>query len=74
MPIYEEALKLIEPKYKKGFCEFTQTGEADQEFLRYLDNNLNAQKAVDMIFQAQASAFEEFCRMFKEGSLENKVE
>ncbi len=72
-PIYEEALKLIEPKYKNGFREFTQTGEADQEFSSYLDNDSNAKKAVDMIFDARARAFEEFARGLRGESLDSKV-
>jgi hypothetical protein len=72
--IYEEALKLIDQKYSNGFLRFTQTGEADKQFLDYLDTSSNAQKAVDMIFQAQARAFEDFARRLRKDSLESKVD
>ncbi|MEK6862182.1 MAG: hypothetical protein AABY07_09530 [Nanoarchaeota archaeon] len=61
--IYENASKLIEPKYRDEFLRFTQTGEASDEFTNYFhsnyDNNEQLREAVDMVFHAQAKALEE---------------
>ena len=71
--VYREALRLIEPKYKTGFRKFIQTGEAGQEMLDYLDNDPNAQKAVDIILQVQARAFEDLGRRLSGEFLDNKI-
>jgi hypothetical protein len=56
--ILEEALKKIDPSKQREFLHFVQTGEAKEEFLTYLDNDNEAQQAVEMTFNAQAEAFQ----------------
>ncbi|MBI5066372.1 hypothetical protein HZA97_09135 [Candidatus Woesearchaeota archaeon] len=57
--VYDDAIKLIEPKYHADFAKFVENGEANKEFLEYLDSNENAQKAVDILFETTAIGLEE---------------
>ena len=63
--LYEKALPLVDEKYILDFFRFVETGEANQIFLDYLDTDPNAEKAVDIIFQAQARAFEDLARKLR---------
>jgi hypothetical protein len=58
----ENALNLINPKWRKDYLHFIETGEAPKEFLSYIDQNSSAQEAVEMAFNAQADAFEGLAR------------
>lgn len=48
----------IKPEWQNAFTQFVETGEASDDFLIYLDQDANAQQAVEKAFKAQASAFE----------------
>lgn len=53
---YEETLRGIEPKYHSQFIMLGETGKATQEFLDYIENNEQAQKACEKIMEVQANS------------------
>jgi hypothetical protein len=55
---FNAALKLVDPKWREAFRKFVETGDGSQEFRDYLDNDQNCQKAIDMVFNEQAAAFD----------------
>lgn len=61
-PVYYEALKLVDPKWKETFLNFCETGEATPDFLSYLARDEKAQKATEMIFHHQSDAMQKFSR------------
>ncbi len=72
-PVYDAAEKLIDPKYRDAFLVYAETGKANEEFIRYIESDPNAQKAVDMMFNALSEAFEELGAVLRQDSLENKI-
>ena len=53
--------KLIEsiaPRWRSQFQRFVETGEADEAFLSYLNQDTSAQNAVEEAFNHQVSQFE----------------
>ncbi len=48
----------IKPEWHNAFSQFVETGEASDDFLVYLEQDANAQQAVEKAFKAQATAFE----------------
>jgi len=52
----QEILWLVEQKWHPDFLKFIETGEANTEFLDYLDSNLDAQRAVGLVMTAKARA------------------
>lgn len=69
-------IDLVEPAYKEDFQKFVETGEASEEFLDYLEKDQQAQEAVDIVFDRQAKAFENFAKMLRENEnspLERKL-
>jgi hypothetical protein len=58
----ENALNLIDPRWRSDYLHFIETGEAPKEFLSYIDQDSGAQEAVEMAFNAQAEAFEGLAR------------
>jgi hypothetical protein len=69
----ETLLTQVQPQWKGEFVRFIETGEADEGFLSYLDNNSDAQQAVEMAFKAQASAFENLAEELKKTPPEKEV-
>lgn len=61
----EEILSNVDPRWQPEFLNFVNTGEGSDEFLKYLDNDPQGQKAVDLAFTAQAAAFEGLREEFK---------
>src|SRR5438552_13084288 len=61
----ETLLTHIQPQWKGEFTRFVETGEAKEGFLTYLDQDPDAQKAVEVAFQAQANAFENLAEELK---------
>lgn len=51
--------KRIDPKWQAAFVRFVETGEADDEFLEYLNSDPGAQAAVEEAFSRQAAALQE---------------
>ncbi|HEY3130681.1 MAG TPA: hypothetical protein VGL91_14590 [Acidobacteriota bacterium] len=54
----EELLQHVQPRWHKAFLHFVETGEAESEFLDYLNQDKDSQQAVEMAFNAQAEAFQ----------------
>jgi hypothetical protein len=54
----EELLKNVAPEWHKEFLRFVETGEAEDNFLQYLNKDKGGQAAVEMAFDAQVKAFE----------------
>lgn len=63
-----EILGLVEPEWQAEFLRFTQTGEAEEEFMAYLERDAGCQKACETVVIAQMVAMQEFARAFGEGS------
>ncbi len=59
---YNDARKLINPKYGDDFNIFVETGEASQEFLDYLDKNEQAQEAVDWYLRKEKGNVDNFMK------------
>lgn len=62
---YRKALELVKPEYHAAFKKFTETGEADEFFGKYLDNDVQAQEAVDMVFTNQAREFMDLGKLLR---------
>lgn len=58
----DELAKLVNPHWQGAFLRFIESGEAEEDFLAYLDQDEDCQKAVDLAFTAQAATFEDFAR------------
>ena len=58
-------LKFVEPRWHKAFMNFIETGEAEEEFLAYINTNERCRQAVEMAFDTQASAFKNFAMLLK---------
>lgn len=61
----EDLVNRLDPQWRSAFVKFVETGDADQAFLKYLDEDKGCQKAVELAFTAQAAAFEDFARALK---------
>ena len=61
----ESLLDRIAQNWRKDFVAFVQTGDASPEFLKYLDNDEQAQSAVEEAFTAQARALEGLAQLVK---------
>jgi hypothetical protein len=48
----------IAPSWRNAFAHFIETGEAEEEFLAYLDHDEKAQHAVQSAFDAQVESFQ----------------
>ena len=70
LTFYEDVLKGIEPKYHSQFIMLTETGEASPEFLGYLDNNEQAQKACEMVFEAHARSLHKALQSLRKDCLD----
>ena len=55
-----EYLKLIPAKYHSEFIKLTETGEASDEFLDFVDSNEDCQKALDIIIEEMVREIMEF--------------
>ena len=53
-----KVLELVDSKWRDAFLRFVRTGEAEPDFLAYLDATPLARDAVTLVFDAQASAWE----------------
>ena len=61
----EELLTAIEPRWADAFTRFVQTGEAENDFLEYVNQSQEAQQAVEAAFEAQARAFQSIAEDLK---------
>jgi phage-related minor tail protein len=50
---YKKELEMVKPKYHNEFIEFMETANASQEFQDYIENDKQAQKAAEIVFDKQ---------------------
>lgn len=55
-------LSQLDPRWHEPFLRFIETGEAGPEFLAFMDENRDCQRAVEAAFNDQALAFEKLSR------------
>lgn len=55
----EEVARQVDDKWRDSFLKFVESGEADQEFLDYIDTNDAIQTAIDYAFRVQAESIDE---------------
>lgn len=68
-------LARLDPRWHVPFLRFIETGEADAEFLAFMDDNTACQGAVEAAFDDQALAFEKLSRKIRgEGDGVTQVE
>src|SRR5688500_16023424 len=65
MLTWDELLPLIEYRWREAFLQFIESGEADESFLQYLDQDADCQRAVELAFTRQAQAFQAFAQVLK---------
>jgi hypothetical protein len=63
-----EIIDQVDPRWRKDFETFIETGEGSDEFLAFLDHNPQGQQALEMAFNAQAEAFRGLAEEFKNTS------
>ncbi len=61
----KDLLENVDDQWRSEFVRFVETGEADDAFLTYLDENEGAQTAVEGAFKRQAAKFEELATELK---------
>jgi hypothetical protein len=54
----QNLLEHIDTKWRKDFIQFVDTGEANADFLKYLNNDKRAQEAVENAFTAHVAALQ----------------
>jgi hypothetical protein len=69
----DQLLQLVKPQWHKDFLRFIDTGEASANFLAYLNQDEYGQKAVEMAFDAQASAFEGLAKELAAEKVESRA-
>ncbi len=58
----QDLLKYVEQKWHKAFIHFVNTGEGNDEFLEYVDNNKEIQSALEIAFKGEAEAIKEVAK------------
>jgi hypothetical protein len=56
----DDILEQVAPEWRADFRDFTDTGRLTAAFQDYLDRDPSGQRALDLIFTAQAEAFDDF--------------
>src|SRR4051812_25965700 len=54
----QQVATLLPHQWRKAFVRFVETGEAEKPFLEFLENDDEAQSAVEVMFKETAAAFE----------------
>lgn len=60
-----EYMRNVRAEWQAAFVRFVETGDAEEDFLNYLNNDEDAQHAVEAAFNAQADAFQNMADEFK---------
>ena len=60
-----EYLCNVKPEWRTAFARFVETGDAEEDFLDYLNKDEEAQQAVEAAFNTQAEAFQTMADEFK---------
>src|ERR1700682_2924632 len=61
----DDLLKSVKPQWHKAFLQFIDTGEADDAFLKYLNEDEEGQQAVELAFNAQSKAIQGLAEEFR---------
>lgn len=69
-----EYLRNVKPEWQAAFVRFVETGEAEEDFLNYLNSDEGAQQAVEAAFSAQAEAFQSMADEFKRNESSSESE
>lgn len=64
----------VKPEWHAAFVRFVETGDAEEDFLNYLNNDEEAQQAVETAFNAQAEAFQNMADEFKRNETRKDVQ
>jgi hypothetical protein len=54
----EDLEEMVAPQWRSAFLRFVETGEAEEDFLDFLDRDEQCQRAVEQAFDRQAKGFE----------------
>jgi hypothetical protein len=68
----EDALEKVNPRWRDQYLHFIETGEAEGDFLDYLNHDKAGQEAVEMAFNAQAEAFHGLAQELKTSQFQAK--
>lgn len=63
-----DMLELVRPEWHQAFIRFVETGEAEDDFLDYLDQDDQGKEAIEMAFVRQAQGFENLAAELKKSS------
>lgn len=55
----EDVARQVDDKWRDSFLKFVESGEAEQDFLDYIDTNNAIQTAIDDAFRVQAESIDE---------------
>lgn len=55
----EEVARQVDDKWRDSFLKFVESGEAEQDFLDYIDTNDAILEAIDDAFRVQAESIDE---------------
>ena len=55
----EEIASQVDDKWRDSFLKFVESGEADEDFLDYIDANIAIQTVIDDAFRVQAESIDE---------------
>lgn len=69
-----DLLEMVSPEWRHAFLRFVETGEAEEDFLSYLDQDTQCQEAVEAAFNRQAEGFEGMATELKRLSAVDKLE
>lgn len=61
-----DLLELVSPERRQAFLQFIRTGEADDDFLNFLNHDENCQQAVEVAFTREAAGFEDLAEALKQ--------
>jgi hypothetical protein len=67
-----DLLEGVAPQWRQAFQHFVETGEAEDDFLNYLNEDERGQQAVEMAFNRQAAGFEGLAAELKTTSVPNR--
>lgn len=62
--ILQSSLRKIEPEWRRSFRRFVETGDADEDFLRYLEDDPGGRQAVEEAFAAVSSSFDDLAHEY----------
>ncbi len=67
-PVSNHILDLVKPRFRDAFTRFVDTGELDESFAEYLNQDPSCQAAIEAIAKEQLDSLREFGRSLREDS------